>query len=51
LTSVFLVVFVAAALYQIGYMFVQWDEMPHSGGTLLLRGKPEHTTYGYYPLS
>jgi 4-amino-4-deoxy-L-arabinose transferase-like glycosyltransferase len=49
---VFLVVFAAAALYQIGYMSVQWDEMPHLyGGTLLLRGQTWSymTTYGYYP--
>ncbi len=48
----FLVVFAAAALYQIGYMSVQWDEMPHLyGGTLLLRGQTWSymTTYGYYP--
>jgi 4-amino-4-deoxy-L-arabinose transferase-like glycosyltransferase len=49
---VFLVIFAAAALYQIGYMSVQWDEMPHLyGGTLLLRGQTWSymTTYGYYP--
>ena len=49
---VFLVVFAVAALYQIGFMSVQWDEMPHLyGGTLLLRGQTWSymTTYGYYP--
>ncbi len=48
----FLVVFAGVALYQIGYMSVQWDEMPHLyGGTLLLRGQTWSymTTYGYYP--
>jgi 4-amino-4-deoxy-L-arabinose transferase-like glycosyltransferase len=49
---VFLIVFAVAALYQIGFMSVQWDEMPHLyGGTLLLRGQTWSymTTYGYYP--
>ncbi len=48
----FIVVFVVAATYGIGYMSVQWDEMPHLfGGTLLLRGQTWDymTTYGYYP--
>jgi 4-amino-4-deoxy-L-arabinose transferase-like glycosyltransferase len=49
---VFLIIFAVAALYQIGYMSVQWDEMPHLyGGTLLARGQiwSYMTTYGYYP--
>ncbi len=49
---VFLIIFAVAALYQIGYMSVQWDEMPHLyGGTLLVRGQiwSYMTTYGYYP--
>jgi hypothetical protein len=48
----FVVVFIVAATYSIGYMSVQWDEMPHLfGGTLLLRGQTWDymTTYGYYP--
>ena len=31
----FLIVFAAAALYNVGYMSVQWDEMPHLNGGLL----------------
>lgn len=49
---VFLVIFVAAATYNLGYMSVQWDEMPHLyGGLLLNRGQiwDYMTTYGYYP--
>ena len=48
----FLIVFAAAALYNVGYMSVQWDEMPHlNGGLLLFRGQTWDymTTYGYYP--
>lgn len=48
----FIAVFVAAAVYQLDYMSVQWDEMPHlNGGLLLLRGQTWDymTTYGYYP--
>jgi len=48
----FLVVFAAAASYELGYMSVQWDEMPHLfGATLLSRGQiwDYMTTYGYYP--
>ena len=49
---IFLVIFAAAALYNLGYMSVQWDEMPHLyGATLLSRGQTWDymTTYGYYP--
>ena len=48
----FLVVFALAAAYSLGYMSVQWDEMPHLfGATLLSRGQvwDYMTTYGYYP--
>ncbi len=44
--------FAVAALYQLGYMSVQWDEMPHLyGATMLSRGQTWDymTTYGYYP--
>lgn len=47
--------FIVAAVFsihQIDYMSVQWDEMPHlNGGLLLLRGQTWDymTTYGYYP--
>ena len=49
---VVLVVFSIAALYQLGYMSVQWDEMPHLNGALMLTGGKTWdymTTYGYYP--
>ena len=49
---IFLVIFAFAALYDLGYMSVQWDEMPHLyGGLLLTRGQTVDymTTYGYYP--
>ena len=47
-----LIVFASAALYNIGYMSVQWDEMPHlNGASMLLHGQTWDymTTYGYYP--
>jgi 4-amino-4-deoxy-L-arabinose transferase-like glycosyltransferase len=49
---VFLVVFAVAALYNLGYMSVQWDEMPHLvGAKMILQGQTWNymTTYGYYP--
>ena len=49
---VFLIIFAVAALYNLGYMSVQWDEMPHLyGGLLLSRGQTWDymTTFGYYP--
>ncbi|MCW4004617.1 MAG: glycosyltransferase family 39 protein [Candidatus Bathyarchaeota archaeon] len=48
----FLIVFACAATYQLDYMSVQWDEMPHLyGGVLLSRGQiwEYMTTYAYYP--
>ncbi len=50
--AVFLVVFAVCATYGLGYMSVQWDEMPHLfGGVLLSRGQTWEymTTYAYYP--
>jgi 4-amino-4-deoxy-L-arabinose transferase-like glycosyltransferase len=50
--AAFLIMFAASALYNLGYMSVQWDEMPHlNGGLLLIRGQTWDymTTYGYYP--
>ena len=47
-----LVVFAFAAVYNLGYMSVQWDEMPHlNGAQMLTRGQIWNymTTYGYYP--
>jgi asparagine N-glycosylation enzyme membrane subunit Stt3 len=44
--------FVAASTYMLGYMSLQWDEMPHLfGATLLSRGDTWNymTTYAYYP--
>jgi 4-amino-4-deoxy-L-arabinose transferase-like glycosyltransferase len=49
---VFLAVFAFAVLFNLGFMSVQWDEMPHLyGGLLLTRGQTWDymTTYGYYP--
>jgi len=49
---IFLVIFAVAVLFNLGYMSVQWDEMPHLyGATLLSRGQiwDYMTTYGYYP--
>ena len=49
---VFLVVYAAALLLNLGYMSFQWDEMPHMNGALLLsRGQAGEymTQYGYYP--
>ena len=49
---VFLVIFAVALLFNLGYMSVQWDEMPHLyGGLLLSHGQTWDymTTYGYYP--
>ncbi|HLN89154.1 MAG TPA: glycosyltransferase family 39 protein, partial [Candidatus Binatia bacterium] len=49
---VFLVIFAVAAGYNLGYMSVQWDEMPHLvGATMLSHGQTWDymTTYGYYP--
>ena len=49
---IFLVIFAIFALFNLGYMSVQWDEMPHLyGATLLSRGQTWDymTTYGYYP--
>ena len=49
---IFLVIFAVAVLFNLGYMSVQWDEMPHLyGATLLSRGQTWDymTTYGYYP--
>jgi hypothetical protein len=33
---ILLVIFAVAALYNLGYMSVQWDEMPHLYGATLL---------------
>ena len=49
---VFIVVFAAFLLLNLGYMSLQWDEMPHMyGGLLLSRGQTNEylTIYGYYP--
>jgi len=49
---VFIVVYAFFLLLDIGYMGLQWDEMPHLyGGLLLHRGQTQVylTDYGYYP--
>ena len=49
---VFLVVFAFFALYNLGFATIQWDEMPHLyGGLMLSRGQITQylTTYGFYP--
>ena len=49
---VFIAVYAFFLLLDLGYMTVQWDEMPHLyGGLLLSRGQTIAylTTYGYYP--
>lgn len=48
----FIFIYAIFLLLDLGYMTVQWDEMPHLyGGLLLSRGKVTDyiTTYGYYP--
>lgn len=52
LLIVFMVVYAAFLLLDLGYMTLQWDEMPHmNGGLLLTRGQTKDylTIYGYYP--
>jgi 4-amino-4-deoxy-L-arabinose transferase-like glycosyltransferase len=49
---IFTIVYAVFLLLDLGYMSMQWDEMPHLyGGLLLSRGElPAYvTTYGYYP--
>jgi hypothetical protein len=49
---VFLVIYSFFALYNLDFSTVQWDEMPHLyGGLILFRGQTSEylTTYGYYP--
>ncbi|MCJ7559757.1 hypothetical protein MUO79_03955, partial [Candidatus Bathyarchaeota archaeon] len=49
---VFIVIYAFLLLYNLGYMSIQWDEIPHLyGGQLLVRGQSQEymATYGYYP--
>jgi 4-amino-4-deoxy-L-arabinose transferase-like glycosyltransferase len=49
---VFSVVYASLVLFNLGYMSLQWDEMPHLyGGLLLSRGQTNDylSLYGYYP--
>ncbi len=49
---VFTVFYASFLLLDLGYMTLQWDEMPHmNGGLLLIRGQTYDylTIYGYYP--
>jgi 4-amino-4-deoxy-L-arabinose transferase-like glycosyltransferase len=48
----FVIIYASLLLINLGYMSLQWDEMPHLYGSLLLtRGQTSLylTTYGYYP--
>jgi len=45
-------IYAFALLYNLGYMSIQWDEIPHLyGSQLLVRGQLREymATYGYYP--
>ena len=47
-----MVIYAFALLYNLGYMSIQWDEIPHLyGSQLLVRGQLREymSTYGYYP--
>ncbi len=49
---VFVVIYAFLLLFNLGYMSIQWDEIPHLyGGLLLARGQAQGyiATYGYYP--
>ena len=49
---VFAAIYASFLIINLGYMSLQWDEMPHLyGGLLLTRGQTQLylTTYGYYP--
>jgi hypothetical protein len=49
---IFSVVYAFFLLLELGYMTLQWDEMSHLyGGLLLSRGQMQSylTLYGYYP--
>jgi len=48
----FIIVYAYLVMLSLNYMSVQWDEMPHLyGGLLLTHGQTQlyMTTYGYYP--
>jgi predicted membrane-bound mannosyltransferase len=49
---VFIVIYACLLLINLGYMSIQWDEISHlNGGLLLARGQSQEymATYGYYP--
>lgn len=49
---IYLLVYTCFLTLNLGYMSIQWDEIPHLyGGLLLFRGQPFEyvATYGYYP--
>ena len=49
---VFIVIYAFLLLYNLGYIAIQWDEIPHLyGGLLLAHGQSQAymATYGYYP--
>jgi 4-amino-4-deoxy-L-arabinose transferase-like glycosyltransferase len=52
LLLVFIVIYAFLLLFNLGYMSIQWDEIPHLyGGLLLAHGQSQEymATYGYYP--
>ena len=52
LLLLFVMIYALLLSYKLGYMSIQWDEIPHLyGGLLLARGQPVNyvATYGYYP--
>ena len=52
LLVILIIFFIVAAVFNLDFMSVQWDEMPHlNGGLLLVRGQiwDYMTTYAYYP--
>ena len=52
LLLVFIVLYAFMLSLNLGYMTIQWDEVPHLyGGLLLTRGQSQEyvATYGYYP--
>ncbi len=49
---VFMAIYAAFLLLNLGYMTIQWDEMPHLYGSLILSKGDFHgyiAAYGYYP--
>jgi hypothetical protein len=52
LLLVFIIIYAFLLLFNLGYMAIQWDEIPHLyGGLLLAHGQSQEymAIYGYYP--